>query len=246
MSNPIFYAADMSAAVFTMSETEDASYPLNNLYTNLPTLFWKSSTSTNNQTLNIDLGSAKACDFLGLGHHSLVYIKLQVGETDDGNFAAPVDVVDNVSAMAESFSSVTKRYWRLYFTNNNSIIPEIGLLYLGTKLSMPFNYDMDAEMNNKQFATTVKESLAGTLRTSRQVAGRMRAEVTFSLNDDNTVTAWQLFMDTIKGQLNPFFFKDDNGVLGIYHSEEDYVPAKGMRANVNDIARIKMRKQSIG
>jgi hypothetical protein len=255
MSNPIFYASDMSDAVFTMSEAEDTAYPLNNLHTNIPSLQWMSSTKAASQTLNIDMGSVKGCDFIALGEYDwnlLSGAKLQVGATDDGNFASPVNLLTSFTGSAPivfPFGFTTRRYWRILFTNTEGALgwkPSAGLLYLGYKMTMPFNYNMDAELGNKQYSTTSKESLSGILRTSRQVGGRARAEVSFTLIDDATVTAWQLFMETIQGRLNPFFFKDDSGVLDIYHSEDDYIPAKGVRANVSDIARIKMCKQTTG
>jgi hypothetical protein len=253
MSNPIFYAANMSAAVFTMSLAENASFSLSNLHTNVPSQLWKSSASTNAQTLNIDLGLAKECDFLALGAHnftSMTTVKLQYATTDDGNFTDPIDALTLNGAAAApiplTFTLATKRYWRILFTDCNSVIPECGLLFLGSKLSMPFNYNMDAELGNKQFGTTSKESLSGILRTSRQIAGRQRMEITFTLIDDATVTLWQTMMDIIQGRLNPFFFKDDRDVIHILHFEEDYVPAKGKRANANDLVRLKMCHQSTG
>ena len=253
MSNPTFYAADMSAAIFTMSLSENSSFPLSNLFCNLPTMLWKSSTSTNGQTLKIDLGSAKACDFLALGEYnwnSMTTVKLQYATTDDGNFSDPVDAVAiNGGASAPvvlSFTSATKRFWRILFTNCNSLIPECGLFLLDSKMTMPFNYDMDAEVGNKQFSTNESESLGGTIRTSRQIAGRERMEVTFTLIDDATVAAWFSLQDKIQGKFRPFFFADDTGKIHIMHNEEDYNPAKGNRANVNDLVRLKMRHQMPG
>lgn len=256
MSNPIFYAADMSAAVFTMSLSEDANYPLSNLHTNLPTLFWGSPASTNNQKLNIDFGSAKACDFLALGScnwGNMTNVELQYSESDQANFPDPRDAliinygdIINWTPIVFPFTKVTRRYWRLQFTDCNSISPLCALLLLGEKMTMPFNYDMDAELGNKRFSTNVKESLGGTLRTSRQIAGRKRMEVSFTLIDDATVIAWQTMKDSIQGRLNPFFFKDHLDVIHILHFEEDYIPAKGKRANVNDLMRLKMCHQETG
>jgi len=254
MSNPIFYASDMSNAVFTGSIAEDALYPLSNLNTNLPSLIWRSDGGYNDQTLIVDMGSIKGCDFLALGAYNwsgMTTVKLQVGTTDDGAFDSPVDLFTSIpgapaAPVVFTFGYTTRRYWRILFSDTNDLIPECGLLLLGAKMQMPFNYNMDAETGNKKFATTAKESLSGILRTSRQTAGRKRMEITFTLIDNSTVINWLRVMDAIQGRLNPFFFKDADDTLDIWHSEDDYVPAKGVRANVNDLARIKMCKQTTG
>jgi len=253
MSNPVFYAADMSGAVFTASLAADAVYPLDNLHTNVPALPWKSSALTNGQTLNIDLGSAWACDFVALGAHNLLSmgnVKLQVGTIDNGAFATPIDVaVLNglaVSPGVVTFASVTKRYWRILFTDTNYVTPQIGLLLLGSKFATPFPYDSDSAIGNKQFSTSSKLDMYGTIRTSRQIPGRERMEVTFTLVDDATVTAFLAFMNIVQGQWNPFFFVDHKGTLHIMHFEEDYIEAKSVRYNINDIARLKMRHQNAG
>ena len=146
MSVPIFYAADMSAAVFTMSLTENPSYPLINLHSNLPTLLWSSSAATNGQTLNIDLGSAKACDFIAFSAENTLFMNtvyLQYGTVDDGNFASPVNAVTLKGGWIFPFSSVTKRYWRIMFTDTNSLIPVCSLLLLGSQLALPITYQYE-------------------------------------------------------------------------------------------------------
>lgn len=254
MSTPIFYAADMLAAAFTMSLSENTDYPLSNLHTNIPTLLWKSSANTNNQTLNIDLGSAKACDFIAIGSHNwadMTIANLQIDNADNPAFPNPTTIIPvnnafTISPIVLTFTIVTKRYWRILFTNTNSIIPECGLLFLGPKMIMPYNYNMDDERGNKQFETNVKSSLSGILRTARQIAGRQRMEVSFTLIDDTTAAAWQTMMDAVQGRLNPFFFKDHLDTIHILHFEDDYIPAKGKRANVNDLVRLKMYHQTTG
>jgi len=253
MSNPIFYAADMSAAVFTSNVAADASFPLTNLFTNLPSVPWKSSSSAGNQYLKIDLGIAKPCDFISFGalnFANMTQVILYYDLYDDPGFANGVNAASltggsNVTKVF-TFTKVTKRYWTLMFVNCNGLIPQCGLLLLGAQLAMPYNYNMDAELGNKLFVTTAKEALEGTIRTSRQIAGRKRMEVTFTLIDDATVTAFQTMMDAIQGQFTPFFFKDHLDVVHIVHFEDDYVPATGKRANVNDLIRLKMRHQTTG
>jgi hypothetical protein len=254
MSNPIFYAADMSAATFTMSLAENSSFPLTNLHSNLPSMLWKSSANTNGQWLKIDLGFPKPVNFLGFGtynFYSMTTVKFQYATTDDGNFTDPVDAIADLNdpdnaPNADTFTLVTKRYLRIYFTNTGGIIPQIGLLYIGLKMEMPYNYDMDAELGNKQFNTSAVRAISGIMRTTAQIGGWKRMEVSFTLNTDAVVMAFQTMMDAIKGKLNPFFFKDHLDVINIVHFEEDYIPARGIRYNINEIIRLKMCNQSVG
>jgi hypothetical protein len=243
-----FYSADMSSAVFTMSLAENQTFPLSNLHSNLRLLFWRPSASTSNQTLNVDLGSAKECDFLSIGSHNFLEIpgaSFQYAMTDDGNFGDPITAVEvgRSDLNVFTFNKVTKRYWRIIFSNCSGTTPQVGMLHLGKSMMFPFSYNLDAEVGNKQYSTTVKEAPNGTIRTSQKSNGRKRLEISFSSIDDASKSAWLLMMEKIKGRLSPFFFKDNNDVLHLVHFEDDYIPVKGVRKNVNELARLKMCEQ---
>jgi hypothetical protein len=254
MSNPVFYAADMSAAAFTMSLAEDASYPLSNLHTNIPTLLWKSSAATNVQTLKIDLGVAKACDFLAIGTHNwagMTTVNLQYDTADNPAFTSLVDLIPTANGFTANFpqlitfTSATKRYWRVLFTNCNSVVPQAGLVLLGAKLTFPHTYDWDFNLGDKQYNTTKATDINGVIRTARSGGGRGVHKFKLSLTDDTFRTDWQALCEKTFGSANPFVWTDDVAVKRISHFAEDYLPISKHRYNITDLLAISLIDQSI-
>ncbi len=253
MSNPVFYAADLASVVFTMSLTENASFPLANLSTYLPLDLWKSSAATNAQTLKIDLGSAKACDFLALGSYNwsgMTTVSLQVDNADNPAFTSPVDVLPAANPFASApvvstFSSLTKRYWRILFTNTNSIVPQAGLLLLGSQLALTQTYDWDFNIGDKEFTTNKRASIEGTIRTVRLGGGRGKHTFKISLTNDAFRTSWQALCAKTYGSANPFFWADHAATIRISHFEADYMPIAGHRYDITDLVPITLLDQSL-
>jgi hypothetical protein len=242
MSNPVFYACDLASAVFTMSLTEDSSYPLANLSSYLASKLWKSSANTNGQTLNIDLGSAKECDFVGMGaqNFSGMTVSLQYDDTDNPYFSSPRTAATlsgfaNTPKTINFETSITKRYWRILFTSTNSTIPQLGLLFIGLKLSLPHTYDWDFNIGDKEYATTGRRAIDKTLRTVRLGGGVGKHQFKISLTDDTFRTNWQAMLAKTYGAANPIFWADHADNIRISHFGADYLPVSGHRYNITNI-----------
>ena len=172
-------------------------------------------------------------------------VYLQYGTVDDGNFASPVNAVTLKGGWIFPFSSVTKRYWRIMFTDTNSLIPVCSLLLLGSQLALPHTQDWDFNIGDLQFTTNTKYALDGLTRTSRIGGGRGKHQFKISLTDDTFRTNWQALLAKTFGAANPFFWTDDAGTWRISHFQDDYLPISKHRYNITDLVQITLLDQSL-
>ena len=253
MSNPKFFAGKLDLITFTMSLTENASYPLSNLNTYNPNDLWKSPAATNAQILIMDAGSALPFDTLilqGDNFSGMTTVKLQVDANDSATFANPVDVATlsghstaNPIYLA-TFASITKRYRRILFTDTNSIIPQLGQIFLSAVFDAGFTYIFPYKSNNLQYATTRKRALDGTLRTAQVYGGIRTFEIKFETMPDSFKTAWIAFHKSVRGALCPFYFVDVDSTLSYLALTNDSNDIETLCYNINNGGSILMETQS--
>jgi hypothetical protein len=253
MSYPRFYAGDLAGNVYTMSLTEDANYPLSNLSTYIPTDEWRSSANTNSQTLKIDFGIAKAIDTLILDSHNInlmTLTALQYDATDNPSFAIPVSAIAELQVFSPTglidkfeFNSVRKRYWRLLFSDTNTLVPRIGQIFLSGKFDAAQPYDEGYRGGNKQHETEVQKSLSGVERASQAFAGKTVFEISFSIAGETFRTNWIAFHNKVRGKLCPFYFADMDDAIYLVKFEQDYNPAETIRYQVNNVQTVTLRAQ---
>lgn len=257
MAVPRLYASKLSTYTITASAGEAAGFPVSNLKTYYPDQKWKSGASTNGQTLAIDFGSAVAKDSLMMDSGNWFdSITIVLEAADDAAFT--VNLVTPIANVADGgtpitsdttrsvyhFSSVTKRYWRLRYSNAGGITPEIGQLFICARMDMPYTYDFPYKKGNPAFITAEAVALDGRIRTSQAYGGRTLNEFNFSLVNDAARTAWITFMSTVRGKLFPFYFLDADGSTIYYGNlDADYGPVSTERYQLNTIEIFKMKNQ---
>jgi len=249
MSNPKFFPGQLQSITFTMSETEDASYPLANLQNDLPTELWRSSNVNNNQSLILDFGADKSCDFVILeGHNFASMVGVSLQAADDAAFSVnattPVADLTGVSGRIKvEFASVTRRYWRLRFTNTNSITPELGQIYLNAMLEITEGYDRPFQVGDEDNETSLGTSLSGLVRASQTIDARKLIAIGFSNRTEAFRLAWQSFMSKIQGSLYVFYFADLDDNLYFVKLELDYSPVDVVKFEINTVLGVVMREQ---
>ena len=254
MSNPKFYAGDLEDNTYTMSLSENTSYPLANLSNYILTDLWKSSADTNNQWLKIDLGTAKACDFISIDQHnfnSMTTVTLQVGTTDDGNFAVPINVIYGSYLLASgrvlvTFGTVTKRYWRILFENTNSTTPQLGQVFIGSVFDSVHTQSFPYKAKGEEFLTTRRRSISGIARGVQVFAGVLTFELKFEMMDDTFRTNWLSFHQKVRGGLCPFYFSDDGSTYYYMLLDKDLDSVEIMRYQLNNLGPVKLVSQGVG
>lgn len=212
-----FYAQNIESATLTLtSGTAHASYPLTNLNSLVRNKTFRTAAASAAPVIKIDLGSARACDYIALGgkNYDASTYTLSYGIADNGT-DFDVDISEETLTVAEdevwAFSSTTKRYWRLYldaFANNAA--DYIGLIFLGSSYSTPinpeynniigYNYDNVVSVENNSYQQRY------------QIQNR-RFNENYSIRGFNQAQMEAFiaeFEDNCSGTLKPFFFTRDD------------------------------------
>jgi hypothetical protein len=254
MSAPAFYYCRLADYTLTMSLTEDTSYPLANLKDYFADSLWKSSASTAGQTLVVDFGAARSCNYIVLDNTNIgSWTTVVLEAADDSGFttnvATPISNIVgagtaayNTTAGAYEFSAVSRRYWRLRFATIGAI-PQIGSLYLGTRLTFETEQEWGFRLDAPTFQTVEAIALDGRIRNSQSIKGRRVHELTFRYHSDTFRSAYETFLATVRGKLFPFYVKDHSTNLRLMHLDADYAPPERFRYNLNHFERLVLKEQ---
>jgi hypothetical protein len=250
------YYRRLADYTITASGSSATGYPTANLKTYLARDIWKSNSTANAQTLAIDLGSAQAVDSIVLDSWNVAsMLDVDLEAADDAGFTTnKVLLVNNLVTTSpfvndttrdiHEFNSVTKRYWRLLWNDANGTAPQIGQIFLCTRLQFPFPYDFGFKRDIARFETVRKTALDGTLRGSQATKGRRVWELKFALHTDAFAALFNTFQQTVRGGLFPFFFVDIDGTKIRYMLHEaDEQPIQGDAYNLNTIETLTMLEQ---
>lgn len=256
MPNPRFYIGELHLATYTMSETENASYPLANLKSYFSTDEWRGPNTAINQTLKIDLGSAKECDSMVIENHNFASlgadaVKLQAA--DDDAYSVNLETVDATLAALGSpgkveFAAVTKRYWRILFEKASgalSAAPQLGQIFLNKKLEC-ISYDFPYRAGNTEYQTFNGRNLNGQRQGHQNYAGRTVFEFKFSLQSETFKAGWRRVQSAVQGRLFPFYYWDPTDVSWYVYLAQDRNSVRSRKVNNNetDTIVLKTRGQS--
>jgi len=227
MANVTFYHQSIDNATLSINTlTSDASYPLTNLQDRSKNVYWKAGNANTSGYIQIDLGSARACDYLILGSHNYtntgVGIALSSCTDGDGLFtpeawaigsAGPTYhnyVSGNVTNWIETFSSVTKRYWRLYpEAMGAATYQQIATIFLGTKFEHSVNWSYGSGRLEYQWGVQVGETTGGIRRRQKNHDERKIWQYTFEWIDEthhDNILSWA---QSVYGNWYPFFMGDE-------------------------------------
>lgn len=249
MANPKFCVGVLSEATYTATST-NSSFPLSNLSTYVPTDLWKANDSSAPQYLNIDFGSAVSRNFaLFAGHNlnSMPTVLLQAA--DDAAYTTNlVDVVADIKTSADpalfTFNAVTKRYWRIKYSNTAGNVPQMGQIFINTIFTTAFGPDLPTRISNESFETQEHTTLSGLIRTASTYGGRIVHELSWSNVDSTFAAGIQRVFQKTAGRRFPFYYWDHNGVAWFVHFVDDYTPAELFRAGIYNV-RMKLKTQGV-
>ena len=255
MASPYFLGVDLTVPTYTWSAGVNSSFPVSNLATYFEADLSKSNATTDAQYLVIDFGVSTPCNTVVISRHNFDALGLTDGEVQiQYNTNDDVSWDDAVTAISISvssdplfgtFSSVQKRYWRVLFTKGSALsaAPELGNIFLGTRLAFDTTYEWDFSKANPEYSTAETVSLNGDIRMSQSYAGRKKWDLLFRLQSNTFATSWDTFIAIVRGKLRPFYFVDADGTsINYVHLDSDYTDLKRFRYNQNNI-RIPLKSQ---
>jgi hypothetical protein len=258
MANVIFAYQDLS--LYNLSATAtDSNFPLVNIQSYYPDQIWK-STSTGAQSVTIDFGAAKQCDFIVLDTYSWGNADSVILEcaNDSGFTSGLVTAIaggiiyagTSVTTDYYSFASQIRRYWRLRLTIASpplANVPYIGNWFLGSKLDWGQTYSYPYKNTNRKYQTVETTALDGRLRMTQVYAGRPYWEFDMSNLSDAVKALFQTMYGVVRGKLRPFYFVDvDGATANLVHMDLDYDSTETRVFNVNDVKKLILKKQLLG
>jgi hypothetical protein len=232
MSNYEIYAQSIDDAALTINTLDEAAnYPIENMQDRCENTLWKCDTANTSGYIQIDLGTARAVNYVMLGNHNYTDtgkgIKVSYDNADAAGFGTELFAVGSIGAYhdyvsgnadrwLESFSSVTKRYWRVYLEAMGAATnQEIGTIFIGTF----WNWAHEPELrmpDESGYNVNIKQSGGGS--TFSQIANttvRRDWGIPFEYIDSDEKGNCETFRDSIfmnkRGGLSryPFYFTDD-------------------------------------
>lgn len=176
-SSNLYTMGLMDKAIVTAVTSEAAGYPIENAFDGNPDTHWRPS-STANQTIDIDLGSAQSVDafLIFIRNYDTDYdvgtqsIGLASDDNDNGAYSAvsylggSAALFDNTVGqpvwLAQSAGSVvTKRYWRITIGNMAAVAQIAGFYLCRTRAIGQGNQWPEEE--NDQFFSRIASGLSG-------------------------------------------------------------------------------------
>jgi len=218
------------ATLAVVTGTAHASYPVDNLASLVKNkTFRTASGSSVVPEITIDLGSARACNYLLLGGMSSGiygggdFINLYCGSTDNGStwdINTVVDASIGYENKVFTFNSVSKRYWKIAIEEmDNNAADYISHIFLGTYYELPnsgeqnnlvgYNYDNVTAVNNNAYQQRYAIGDRRAAETSLTVRGFTEAQ------KDAFIAHFETYCS---GTLKPFYFtRDDRSTVTFGH-----------------------------
>lgn len=252
IQKPLFLFEALEGATLTASAGSDANFPLTNLQDRRHSTQWKSGGTTNNQTLTMDLVTARAVDSILIANHNLTatgITSLEIRYSTD-NFVADNNLAATITSFSgdpiyASFTSQTKRYWRLVFVKATalSVAPQIGMIFIGKVVTLP-RYLIRPKYGLKT-ETEVEYSMSG-LRYSSQLFAEREVWV-IRISGLNAIERSEFFRfnKTVRGALHPYWFRDGSSVWHLVALKQDLLPADDVAA-WHDLPDLEMEEERVG
>lgn len=200
------YYEGIESATLSYDGTANSGYPETNLQDrNKNTLFQDTVLAAGN-SLTIDLGSARACNYVTLinySNQSDTVLKLEYSADNVSYFTAffNFDVSGAGNQIINTFSSKTKRYWKLTFSDvaiATSKTISMGAILLGTIFETSTNPDIN-EQYSLYFSTKSAESIGGNRFSSTNFADfREKISLNWQYINETEREKWRNLFETVK------------------------------------------------
>lgn len=210
MASIIAYHNLLETGTITVT-SEAAGFPKENAYDNNTFDYWKIVDLPG--WIRADMTSPVPCDYFAVAAHTLSTVSATISfQWSDDNaswfeaFAAITP--SNNSPIFKSFSSLTKRYWRVVISNG---APLIGFLSFGVRLDlttgMAFGFDLITESRKAKLINNVSENGEFLGRSVISQGGEGKIQLR-NLSQSWVRANWPALANAI--QTKPFIFQWDN------------------------------------
>lgn len=248
-----FLSCDLSGITFSLSGsgTFINSNTVNNLQT-YDNLNFVLIGSYNYPALIADFKTPHTADTLIIENHNLQSCSGGNGTVlfqaaDDINFttnlvtiSSDITVQDNLPVLVQ-FSSITKRYWRLFYNANLVDYPRIGNLFIDSVLTFPFTTDWNYVDDGVETNTNSRIAMDGHLVSNSNYDSRQVHEFYFKIFNDKFRKSFTNFISSIKSNLYPFYMIDMDNSVDYMKLYSTYTPVTVQRLGYNSLEKIVLK-----
>lgn len=226
MSDFIIYPTTLNTGETTITTGGSLSgFPKDNLEDKNWGTVWKNDTAAETVTLDFDLSSDHDVDYLTLGLHNIATsgtgIKFAWDTNNNGAYSALTYLVgssgayhpfeaDNAVIWVETFTQVTKRYFRLIVEAVASFTPEFHLIGMGEMVQPKPNYSNDADFRYN-YGSEKFNTDGGQIKANKNHGQKREWNIQFDNFPEVDKTAYDTLIAESEGGKNPFFISDLDG-----------------------------------
>ena len=201
----IYYEGVESATVTTTS-TPYSGYPVTNLQDRSPYTSFISNFSASGSNIVIDFGSARACDYVALINYTAdsrtdMDIAWSTNNVSYTNVETGIDVGGSAAQFVRTFTTATKRYWRLIFKDGDveySKDVSIATILIGTIFEPASNPNINETYNVSNAVETLEAQGGQSYAILTNTLQRKRWEYQFNYVSEADRTKWLAMDSTIK------------------------------------------------
>jgi hypothetical protein len=245
--NLTFYIPNLRNAAYIAGGgfTEDANYPLVNLFNGIPEIPAKSTVLTSGQRIVFDQGAAKAFDsFVLLNHNFTTNNGLRVRCASNSAITTDVETVFATATpqadgdlIIDDIPTFTKRYVAFEWMGAGPLaaVPTLGGAYVCAKYVFPKPWEFSSRPFYVGFGTSRSRSLSGIRRAAQQYGGMARFQFSFLNLEDADRDMLQRIYTLVRGPLIPFMCRDHTGAQYYVSFVNDEWPWTVRAYNLNDM-----------
>jgi hypothetical protein len=252
MSNVKFLYEGAETAAFAASDGTAVGYDIYNLANRAPNSVWKGVTGTPDQTLRVQFQAARTANTIIIDGHNIAALGFTMMSLDIERSADAVvwtavssTIFDAMSegyhvdpTLVIEFDSASAIYWRVKFTSYETFStgPEIGNIFIGTRLEPAYPYNSEVERGEK-FATTIVRALDSTPYASQRIPDGIETwkNVKWGNVSDAIANGFIALNTAVRGSGRPFYFIDTDGVCRLVMVVGDTITIKPKRYDINDV-----------
>lgn len=261
MSNPILLATDLSGVTFNWQYGATTSPAIQELKDYYPDTTSLSPGGTFDPTyLLIDLGTPRLVNTLVIDEFTkpsnIYQMNIYYNTNDDTNWADEViwDGVNlpyNQNKIYQSFTSITKRYFRIRFVDAGTLgsAPKLGNVFLGKRLEFETTQQWGYMHNVPDWSEGTSQSRAADGRArSAEVFGPIRKfQIAFGTNarqSDGLIAQYLNFLSVAR--MRPFYYVDHAGNINCVRWSKTFNPYKAVHVDQNTIDTLEMESVLAG
>ena len=253
MANIKFMWQALEDTTITASSSSASGYPTANLQDRDPAKKWISGNMDEDQTLTFQFASALTVNSVIIENHNILStngnpVNLRYSSNGSTYTTLSTFTLNNTIQHLE-VTSTSAIYWQIQWIKAGtgtdlSAAPQIGNIFLGTRVEMTQPYDTGIEKSSG-FSTSQTRAIDGTRYTSQLYNGLKKYKIKFTNINETDKTSINTLFEGIRGSYFPFYFVDADSTIVLVYSVNDENPIQTKAYQIYDSAEVNLEAYSV-